>query len=299
MKSYIALDVGGTSVSAAVVSSGGHFILPVEHYSAHSHSNKETIINNFVFIIDDLYKKAKSSDITIEGIGIGFPGPFNYKDGISLMKGIGKYDSLYGVNIRKELLHSLSFDVDIRFCNDADLYCMGECVFGEGKNNNRCMCICIGTGIGSGFFADGNLIIDSPDVPQNGWIYKTPYKDGIADEYISATGIKKMMLKYSKTSKFENVKELADAAYSGLPEAIEIFNDFGNMLCDVVLDYAVKFKSECLILGGDVSRSCDLFDKPLKESLSKYNIKLIQSVNFSDNALLACVLLFKNTTGGN
>lgn len=291
MNSYIALDVGGTSISAAVVSSKGHFILPAKHYRANSKSSKQTILNNLARIIKEQHL-LKANNIDIAGIGIGFPGPFDYKNGISLLKGIGKFDSIYGVNIKKELKSMLGLDLDIQFCNDADLYCMGECVFGVGKDYNRCICICIGTGIGSGFFADGKLVKSGPNVPLNGWIYNTPYRNGIADEYVSATGIRKMMLNYPETAKIKTVKELAHAAYAGLPRAVDIFNEFGEMLCDVVAGFAIDFMADCLILGGDVSRSHDLFDKPLTERLAEYNIKVLPSKAFADNALLACSLLF-------
>lgn len=293
MKAYIALDVGGTSISAAVVSSDGHFIFPVAHYSAYSDSDRITILNNLMRIITDQYLKTKSSDMSIGGIGIGFPGPFDYENGISRIKGIGKYDSLYGVNLKKELTEMLNLGLNLQFRNDADLYCLGECVYGVGKSYHRCMCICIGTGIGSGFFADGKLITDGPDVPQNGWIYRTPYRDGIADEYISATGIRTMMKQYPETSNLRSVKELANAARAGLPQAVEIFREFGDMLCDVVPGYAVDFNAECLILGGEVSRSCDLFDQQLLETLAEKQIKVSPSAAFADNTLLAGALLFE------
>lgn len=292
MKIYIALDVGGTSISAALVSSQGSFVSPVAHYAANSKSDKNTILNNIAGIIKEQYSIAHASNFDVAGVGIGFPGPFDYQNGISLLKGIGKYDSIYGVNIKKELNDMLEHKLDIRFCNDADLYCMGECVYGVGKDYNRCMCICIGTGIGSGFFADGRLIKSGPNVPQNGWIYSTPYREGIADEYISATGIMRMMQNYPETAKIKSVKELAHAARTGLPRAVEIFDEFGKMIYEVVADYAIAFKAECLILGGDVSRSCDLFNKPLTERLVDYNIKVLPSKAFADNALLACSLLF-------
>jgi len=33
-------------------------------------------------------------------VGVAMPGPLNYIDGISLIKGLRKYDNLYGVNIK-------------------------------------------------------------------------------------------------------------------------------------------------------------------------------------------------------
>lgn len=292
MNYYIAIDVGGTNISSSVVSLDGKFILPIVHNLAYSKWNKQAILKNLINIINEQFLKANVSGIHIDGIGIGFPGPFDYKNGISYLNGIGKYDSLYGINVKEELQDRLAKDIDIRFCNDADLYCLGECVFGVGKDFKRCMCICIGTGIGSGFFADGHLLKDENNIPENGWIYNIPYRGGIADKYLSATGLLKMMKEYPETSSLNNVKELAEASRAGLPQAIRIFQDFGDMLYDVISEIAVSFNADCLILGGQVSRSHDLFDKQLVEGLAKKRIQVLPSTAFSDNTLLACSLLF-------
>ena len=37
------------------------------------------------------------------GIGIAMPGPFDYNEGISLIRNLGKYDSIFGVNVRQYL----------------------------------------------------------------------------------------------------------------------------------------------------------------------------------------------------
>lgn len=37
----------------------------------------------------------------MKGIRLAFPGPFDYEQGICLMKGLDKYDRLYGINLRQ------------------------------------------------------------------------------------------------------------------------------------------------------------------------------------------------------
>lgn len=292
MKNYIALDVGGTSITASIVSPDGAFLVPVHHYPAHSGESRETIINNLVNIINGLIDEANTGNITVGGAGLGFPGPFDYENGISLMKGMQKYDSIYGVNIAAEIRQRLKTGLELRFQNDVDLYTLGECTFGVGRRYNRCLCISIGTGINSGFFADGHLVKSGSDVPENGWIYNTPYRNGLITDYVSASGIRRMMKQSPSIAGIKDVKELAQAAYGGSREALRIFNEFGEMLRETIEPFAVKFNTEVVILGGDVSRSHDLFDSQLAESLMLKNIRVIPSVRFSDNSLLACALVF-------
>lgn len=292
MTNYIALDVGGTSITAAVVTSDGNFIVSPHKFSAYSNSDKTTIINNLADIINQMIEAALKLNLNLNGIGIGFPGPFDYENGISLIQNINKFDSIYQVNLTEELVKLLRLPLQIRYANDADLYCLGECTFGVGQNHKRIMCICIGTGIGSGFFADGHLVKSGANVPASGWIYPTPYRDGIADEYLSATGIRKMMKRYPETAILSDVKELSQTARINMPRAREIFGEVGRILNDIVTPYVLDFQAECLIVGGDVARSFDLFSKPVTSNLRKHGIKVLSSRNFSNNTLLAASLLF-------
>jgi len=54
------------------------------------------------------------------GIAFGFPGPFDYQNGLCFIQGQSKYDHLYQVNIKDELKKLLNFNKSILFCNDAE-----------------------------------------------------------------------------------------------------------------------------------------------------------------------------------
>lgn len=292
MKIYAALDVGGSSIKAAVVDGQGHFLSGIKRYPSHSHADAETILDNLSRVISLTASGASHLGAAPSGIGIGFPGPFDYQNGISLIKGLNKYDSIYQIPLREELRSRLPFHTDIRFANDADLYCMGECTFGVGKAFQRVMCICIGTGIGSGFFADGVLLKSDPDIPENGWIYSTPYRDSIADHYASASGLRAMIRSHPTLRQIPDVKELDEAARAGDLQAQDLFRQFGGILADIVVPYAKRFRADCVVVGGDVAKGFDLFSDPLAAALRQIHIQTLPSVRFSDNTLLAAPLLF-------
>ena len=289
MAYYIAMDVGGTSIKTAVVDGDGHIVSQIKRFPSRSTEDEETILTNFSSILKDMTALATSRGLVIAGAGVGFPGPFDYDNGVCLMRGINKYDSIYGVNLKQEL----PCPYEIRFCNDADLYCLGECAFGEGQGFDRVMCVCIGTGLGSGFVADGALVKTGDCVPENGWLYHIPYRESIADHYISATGLRRMIKESTALQEIPDVKELDEAARAGNRDAIAVFEEFGKSLCEVVLPYAVRFGAQCLVLGGDVSKGFDLFSSPLTEEAAKHGITVRQSKRFSDNTLIAAPLLFR------
>ena len=52
---------------------------------------------------------SKIADYNLKGIGFAMPGPFNYEDGICLMKGVNKYDALYNINIAQHYPGAIEF----------------------------------------------------------------------------------------------------------------------------------------------------------------------------------------------
>lgn len=294
MSNYIAIDVGGTMLKGAITNSNGEFISEIIRLPSDSKANADRIFMQLTKLINALYNTTLfQKGIDICGIGLGFPGPFDYKNGISLMEGIGKFDSIYGISIKDKLRELLNFNREICFANDADLYALGEASFGVAASYSRVFAVCIGTGLGSGFCVDGKLIKNGTLVPENGWIYNTPYRDSIADFYGSATGIFHMMRQNPDLAGFSDVKQLADAAKSGNTEALALFSQFGNVLCDIILPHALKFNAECVVIGGDVAKSGKLFLSALNNNLQKHKITLLISQNFSDITLKAVSLLFR------
>ena len=43
----------------------------------------------------------------VKGIGFAMPGPFDYVKGISYIKGVAKYENLYGVNVTGSIAKNL------------------------------------------------------------------------------------------------------------------------------------------------------------------------------------------------
>lgn len=101
MSIFIMLDVGGTEIKGGVFDVSGALLGGIRNFQAKAGENPDTIFENFCHIISDLgggFPKEK-----LEGIGMAFPGPFDYEQGISLMRGLNKYDQIYGMRIPEEL----------------------------------------------------------------------------------------------------------------------------------------------------------------------------------------------------
>jgi glucokinase len=301
VKYYLAFDVGGTEIKANVLDHNGNlYFSQVKSFAAKSNKSKKEILNNFIEIIELLIEDIDDQSKFICGIGFAFPGPFDYEKGISLMQNLDKYDALNQVNVREEILKLLmerqslkqlfSSELKLIFQNDALLFSLGEAKFGKGKEFNRIACFTIGTGFGSTFIKDGKIVKSEYGIPGHGMIYDQPFKDSIIDDYVSVRGLNHIAIKYF--DKDVTGKDLYKLASKGYQQAIEVFSEFGKTIGEAIGNYIQLFNPDVIILGGQISKSYELFKNQLKEQLHR-NIEIRVSENTSTSSIYGIFSLLK------
>jgi glucokinase len=268
----IALDVGGTSLLSAIISSRGSILSgSLQRMPIDSKGASEEIIGNFIRILKAVFKVAEYDNLRIIGIGVGMPGPFDYENGISLIKGVDKFEAIFGVNLKQEFINRLNLrkDFPIRFENDTRTFLMGEVWEGEAKGYNRVIGLTLGTGLGSAFMINEHIVVEGQGVPRYGWIGGLSYNDGILDDIISKRGIIKRYkeLAGNSTPLGLDVKEIASFAKQGNRISKQVFEEFGSILGKVLKSIIPKFRAECLVIGGQISRSFSLFEKSLNQQI--------------------------------
>ena len=106
------------------------------------------------------------------------PGPFDYENGISLIKGLNKCEVLYGMDIKQCFARFLNLEPHlIRFRNDAESTIAGEVLAGAGQGSQRVFGVTLGTGFGSTY--SENNITENINLGANA------FKESIADDYLS------------------------------------------------------------------------------------------------------------------
>src|SRR5699024_8576673 len=118
--SFIGIDIGGSHITAAPISlhAGKLQIGKKTRQLVDAKGSKASILKGWTEVITTFTKTKDKSSVKV---GIAMPGPFNYKEGISLIKGLSKYEALYGLNIRKELSASTGLPpAHIIFSNSAE-----------------------------------------------------------------------------------------------------------------------------------------------------------------------------------
>jgi glucokinase len=267
----IGTDIGGSHISCAAIDlvSGKIIRNTLTERSVDNQAQANAIISTWTQALSAVLEKVPLENV--KGIGFAMPGPFDYVKGISYIRGVAKYENLYGINITDAISNSLGVKDGflIRFMNDASSFAVGEAWAGSAANFNRSLSITLGTGFGSAFISNRIPIVDGPEVPKLGCIYHLPYKDGIADDYFSTRGL---LSRYKKlTGKdLAGVKELASLA--GTEKAVKnLFTDFGDNAGLFLAPWLKKFKAEILVIGGNISHAYNLFGDVFETRLKKEN----------------------------
>lgn len=267
MKLYALLDVGGTEIKRRTVSEDGIPIDQITHFPSKSKADSATIINNLSEIIRN------GNGMLPECVAMAFPGPFDYENGISYMKGIGKYDSIYGKPLRCMLYKALGREMPILFINDVEAFALGSAATYDEAGKGRCIAVAIGTGCGSAFMENGKCLKNGENAPENGWIYNTAFRNGTIDDYISSRGQTRLAMKYF--GKDISGRELHRMACEGCLEAKLLFTDFGKDLLDALQPFLGTFMPQTLVLGGMISRSFQFFGADITEYAGKHGIRII------------------------
>jgi glucokinase len=263
----IGVDIGGSHITAIAVDMASHKMI--------SGSRAESPVNNkaeadeiLTVWTDTLRKVLKGMQIfNLRGIGFAMPGPFDYVRGICLIRGVPKYEKLYGVNIGKAVTSRLGLPCDcrVRFMNDASSFAVGEAWAGKASGYKKMMAITLGTGFGSAFVDNRIPVVDGDMVPKMGCVYHLPFGTGIADDYFSTRWFTSRYREHTG-KEAEGVKEVAVEAIR-LPVVRSLFTEFGSSLGTFLAPWLIKFGAEILVIGGNISNGWELFGPDLEKAL--------------------------------
>ncbi|WP_419999218.1 ROK family protein [Streptomyces boninensis] len=224
--------------------------------------------------------------------GVAVPGPFDYARGIALFEGVGKFDALHGVDVRKVLLHGLpGRPRDVVFLNDAHAFLLGEAHAGAAAGHRRAIGITLGTGVGSAFLADGELRAEGPGVPPEGRvdllrINGRPLEDTVSRRAIVAG----YAAGDTDTGAVVDVLEIAVRARAGEESATRILHTTFHTLGATLAPHANAFGATALVIGGSMSRSWDLVASPLRAGLGHTPVSVQRSTLDAAAPLLGAAL---------
>lgn len=269
-KKIIGIDLGGTSVKLAILTTAGDI---QEKWSI-----KTNILDEGSHIVPDIIESIKHrfethglSKEDFLGIGMGSPGVVDSTAGMVIGAYNLNWKTLQLVKQQFEAELGLPFFID----NDANVAALGEQWVGAGENNPDVVFMTLGTGVGGGVIAAGNLIRGVKGAGgELGHItvdFEAPFactcgKKGCLETVASATGIVNLTRRYAEEyagdAKLKQMiddgqevtaKDVFDLAKEGDDLALIVYRHFSNYLGVACANIAAVLNPAYIVLGGGVS----------------------------------------------
>ncbi len=290
----IGVDLGGTKISAGIVSSSGKVILR-EKIPTMVALGGNTVLNRLALAISLLFKKAPPAvRKEIRGIGIGIPGMVEHEKGI--VHEPPNIPALNGVNVKKFIQRR--FKKPAFIANDANAHALGEHTFGAGKGTQNMVCITLGTGLGGGIILNGKLYTGSFEnagelghiVIRKEGIPCNCGNTGCVEAYVGANFIAERARKAIKAGTKSSVVKLvngdlskitphllAKAARQGDRYARQLWAEVGEEIGTAIVSIANILGPEKVIVSGGVSRAGDILFKPMIKEFKKRSFKYLRT----------------------
>jgi len=260
MKHIIGVDLGGTNTKVGLVTQNGKIIKRSE-IKTETEKGSKVVINNILNCI----KKVKKGDIL--GIGVGSPGPLDYKNGI-----ITTPVNLPFNNTPLKKIIQNKFNLPTLLDNDANCFTLGEALFGNAKGFDNVIGLTLGTGIGGGIIINKKIYHGRGNAAELGHMtidYHGPKSkcgnDGCVETHAAARGI----LSRTKGLNVKSNIELHKLALKNNKKAQKIFSEIGEFLGMAITNLNYIFDPDVIVLGGKISNSWKFFSKSMLKTIKK------------------------------
>lgn len=280
MRYTVGVDLGGTAVKMALFTLSGdmtdYWTIPTDRTN-----NGENILTDIARSVSVKLTLMGIDKKQVTSLGIGIPGAM--KRGV-----VDKCINLgWGsVNVVSEL--STLCGLKVYADNDANVAALGEYKAGFNESYKSILMITLGTGVGGGLIEEGRIIsghtgyggeighmrvrYDETEVCKCG-------KCGCLEQYASATGIRRLALKYLSESDTKSAlrlyadditcKDVFDEAIKGDEIALKSVDTSMNILGHALANICHVFNPEAVIIGGGVAKSGDFLIEKIKPAFDK------------------------------
>jgi glucokinase len=249
------LDIGGTHVTAALVDLASGRVAPgtTSRRALDGAAAARVLLDVIIGCATDVDPPARAS------WGVAVPGPFDYEAGIARFEGVGKFDSLNGVDVGAVLRQALpNRPKSVTFVNDAIAFAIGEWAFGSGRGHDRMVGITLGTGVGSGFLNRGRPVASGPLVPARGEVYRLLIDARPLEDTISRRALLREYARRRPGSPCTDVRDMAARAQDGDTAADDVLRTAFGCLGLALAPWLGRFGATALVVGGSMSQSWDL-----------------------------------------
>ncbi|HYD10633.1 MAG TPA: ROK family protein [Acidimicrobiales bacterium] len=255
--SWLALDVGGTNMRAAIVSDDG---VVGERVDRDTERDSGALV--------ELAREVLEGD-SVDGAVIGLPGRIDY--GAGTLEYAPNIDASWRETLTEATLSEALGGVPCALANDADLAAVGEAWFGAGRSYRDVAYLTISTGIGAGVVTGGLLVHGRRSVAEVGHT--------IVDGQRLAEGRKATVEALGSGTALTELAREADIAEDG-PALVElvragdatatrIFERVAFAAAMGAVNLAHLFTPEVIVVGGGLGLVGDLILEPIRTMVSE------------------------------
>ncbi|OLV16427.1 ROK family protein [Deinococcus marmoris] len=284
----LALDIGGTHVTAASVTAGE--LGPQVRLAVDGRASAGEILE--IWARGALLGVGQTP---VSAVGISVPGPFDYAGGIARFehKLSALKDLDIGAALRERWQGTPLDGLSISFFNDAVAFALGESTARQGQGIHRLLGLTLGTGLGSGFIVDGRPGTAEEGVPSGGEVWQLPFRGGVVEDFTSAPALRRA---YQALSGEElDARQIAQLAETDNARAQQVYQDLGRDLAAALSPCVQVFRPDLIVLGGQVSRAWAHFETPLRAGLRPF--KVACSSLLDEANLLGAAALYRPMLG--
>ena len=277
MRYVLAVDIGGTKCSVAIVDRKGHIVsrrtVPVDV------SSPLAPVRQIVQLTRDFGKGARPKQC-FAAAGIAVPGLVR-RNGTVWAPNLPDWKQMPLASSLKR-----TFGIPVVVESDRNAALLGECWHGVARGRSDVIVLMIGTGIGAGIMSGGRVIRGAHELSGcAGWLSVSIAKDtessttGELESIMAGPGIanaaRKRLQEGQKSSLSQyaaskvTAHEVAAAARHGDQMALDIFHRAGRLLGVGVANMVSLFDPEVVIIGGGMAGAADLYFDSLRDAMLK------------------------------
>jgi len=265
----IGVDLGGTNLRAASISSSGQLIEKISGGTNLS-EGREAVIEDMVSAILKLQENHGSDSLA--GVGIGVPGFILLKEGI--IRGSHNLPGFNDYPIRDDIERRLGAPVILE--NDANAAALGEKWMGAGREVDDLVLLTLGTGIGGGIISGGQVLHGYLGMAgELGHLTVVPNGNpcgcgnvGCLEKHASATAVASMARLLALGDNLSSA-DVYDLAVSGDENARRIFAAMGQSLGVALAMLVNAFNFPLYLLSGGLLAAWDLFAPTMFEEVQR------------------------------
>ena len=314
----LAIDLGGTQIRSAIVSSQGR-IIAKESYSTLASEGPESVISRILLAIDRMLKGNGGSPSSPDSISLAAAGAIDNEKGIITLS--PNLPGWHNVPLRSVVKGR--FEMETFLINDANAAALGEHRFGAGKGVNNLIYLTVSTGIGGGIIIDGELYsgasgsageIGHMTIDVNGPVCTCGNK-GCLETLASGKAMAREAIRRVRNGEQSKLTDMVGeidsitaekisiAAQGDDPLALEVVSQAATYLGVGMVNLVNIFNPEMIIVGGGVAKMGEILLKQAREvveerafPLSARAMRIVSARHIDEAGLLgAAVFALQHT----